>query len=173
MAFLGNTFDANSVEPSAPREIIPPGEYVVQIVESEMAETKAGDGQMLKLTLDIIDGPHTGRKLWDRLNLVNRNAQAVEIAQRTLSAICHATGKLQVSDSEQLHFIPMIAVVKVKPAGDDKQGIHREARNEVGGYKPANGATRTAPAAAPARQAPPPTQAKPAASAAPPWRRTA
>ena len=177
MAFLGNTFDATAVEPSAPREIIPPGEYVVQIVESEMASTKAGDGEMLKLTLDIIDGPHAGRKLWDRLNLVNRNQQAVEIAQRTLSAICHATGKLQVSDSEALHFIPMIATVKVKPAGPDKQGIHREAQNEVSGYKPANGA-RPAPATQTnqPRQAAPQQQAqaqKPAATAAPPWRRTA
>lgn len=183
MASLNGTFDANNVEPSAPREILPPGEYVIQIVESEMANTKAGDGQMLKLTMDIIDGPHSGRKLWDRLNLVNPNAQAVEIAQRTLSAICHATGKLQVSDSEQLHFIPLIATVKVKPAGNDKFGVYREAQNEIGGYKPANGGVaRPAahPQAAaqthqpqPQRQSPPPAAAKPAATAAPPWRRTA
>lgn len=173
MAFLGNTFDATAVEPSAPREIIPPGEYVVQIVESEMASTKAGDGEMLKLTLDIIDGPHAGRKLWDRLNLVNRNAQTVEIAQRTLSAICHATGKLQVSDSDQLHFIPMLAVVKVKPAGPDKQGVHREAQNEVSGYKPANSAARPGPAQPQRQAAPPPAQPKPAAAASPPWRRSA
>lgn len=176
MAFLGNTFDATTVEPSSPRELLPAGEYLVQIVESEMVETKAGDGQMLKLTLDIVDGPHAGRKLWDNLNLVNRNQTAVEIAQRTLSAICHATGKLQVSDSEALHFIPMIATVKTFPPGHtDKKGyVYENGKNEVGGYKPANGAARTAPAAAPPRQAaPPPTQAKPAASAAPPWRRSA
>ncbi len=56
-----------------------------------------------------------GRKLFDRLNLVNANAQTVEIAQRTLSAICHATGRLQVQDSEDLHLIPMLADVTVKP----------------------------------------------------------
>ena len=39
----------------------------------------------------------------------------VEIAQRTLSAICHATGLMQVDDSEQLHLIPLIADVKVQP----------------------------------------------------------
>jgi hypothetical protein len=175
MASLNGTFDANAVEPSAPRDIIPPGEYLVQIVESEMADTKRGDGQMLKLTMDILEGPHAGRKLWDRLNLVNPNAQAVEIAQRTLSAICHATGRLQVSDSEQLHFIPLVATVKVRPAGMDKSGVQREAQNEIGGYKPAGGTARPAPA--PQQQtrqaAPPPAQTKPAATAAPPWRRTA
>jgi hypothetical protein len=170
MASLNGTFDANNVEPSAPRELLPPGEYIVQIVESEMADTKNGSGQMLKLTMDIVDGQHTGRKLWDRLNLVNPNAQAVEIAQRTLSAICHATGQLQVHDSEQLHFKPMVAVVKVKPAGLDKQGVHREAQNEVGGYKAAGGTQR--PAAPPQRTAAPPPATKPAA-ASPPWRRTA
>ncbi len=175
MANLGGTFDANAVEPSAPREILPPGDYTVQIVESEMADTKAGNGQMLKLTMDIIDGPHTGRKLWDRLNLVNPNAQAVEIAQRTLSAICHATGQLTVSDSEQLHFKPMVAAVKVKPAGNDKFGVYREAQNEVSGYKPAGSASaRPAPAGQPQQRqaAPPPAQSKPA-TAAPPWRRSA
>jgi hypothetical protein len=39
----------------------------------------------------------------------------VEIAQRTLSAICHATGKMHVSDSEELHMIPMTIQVKIKP----------------------------------------------------------
>ena len=39
----------------------------------------------------------------------------MEIAQRTLSAICHATGRMQVQDSEELHLIPMIADVTVKP----------------------------------------------------------
>ena len=39
----------------------------------------------------------------------------MEIAQRTLSAICHATGKMHVSDSEDLHLIPMTIQVKIKP----------------------------------------------------------
>ena len=65
--------------------------------------------------LDILDGPHKGRKIFDQLNLVNPNPTTVEIAQRTLSAICHATGKMQVSDSEELHLIPMSIQVTVKP----------------------------------------------------------
>jgi hypothetical protein len=65
--------------------------------------------------LDILDGEHKGRKIFDQLNLVNPNPTTVEIAQRTLSAICHATGKMQVSDSEELHLIPMTIQVTVKP----------------------------------------------------------
>lgn len=176
MASLNGTFDASTVEPSAPIEIIPPGDYTVQIIESDMVPTKANDGQMLNLTMEVLDGPARGRRLWDRLNLVNNNQQAVEIAQRTLSAICHAVGQIQVSDSEMLHFKPMIAKVKVKPAGKDKHGIWREAKNEIGGYKPAGGAASpAAPAIQQQRPAanPPPAQARPAGQPIPPWRRTA
>ena len=80
-----------------------------------MRPTKDGGGQYLWLELDVLEGPLAGRKLFDRLNLVNASAQTVEIAQRTLSAICHATGRLQVQDSAELHLIPMIADVTIKP----------------------------------------------------------
>jgi Protein of unknown function (DUF669) len=115
MARLGETFDATTVEPNKPLEALPPGRYVVQIVNSEMRPTKDGMGQYLWLELDVLEGEHAGRKLFDRLNLVNANPTTVEIAQRILSAICHATGLMQVDDSEQLHLIPLIADVKVQP----------------------------------------------------------
>ncbi|WP_338928359.1 DUF669 domain-containing protein [Roseomonas mucosa] len=174
MANLGQTFDANNVAPTTPMEVIPAGKYNVHIVNSEMRDTKTG-GQMLWLEMDILDGQFAGRKLWDRLNLVNQNTQAVEIAQRTLSAICHATGQMTVTDSEQLHFKPMLATVKVRPAGPDKFGTHREAQNEVRGYEGGASAGSTArPASNPAQTAGRPaaqTQASKPASA--PWRRTA
>ena len=53
--------------------------------------------------------------VFDQLNLVNQNPTTVEIAQRALSAICHATGKLQVADSADLHLIPITSQVTVKP----------------------------------------------------------
>jgi Protein of unknown function (DUF669) len=115
MAKLGTTFDANSVDPTMPFEVLPPGRYPVQIVASEMRPTKDGVGQYLWIQLDLLEGEYKGRKLFDRLNLVNPNPTAVEIAQRTLSAICHATGKMQVQDSDELHLIPMMVDVKVQP----------------------------------------------------------
>ena len=175
MAQLGMTFDANQVEPNAPFEVLPPGDYQAQIIQSEMRATKNGEGQYLWLELDVIAGPQTGRKIFDRLNLVNANTQAVEIAQRTLSAICHATGKLTVSDSEELHFRPLIASVKVRPAGPDATGVQRDAQNEVKGYKPLSGQTGAAAAQtqAPATTAPARPQQAAALSGQPPWRRSA
>ncbi len=43
MASLNGTFDASGVEPAAPMELLPPGRYVAQIVQSEMQPTKAGE----------------------------------------------------------------------------------------------------------------------------------
>jgi hypothetical protein len=174
MAFLGGTFDATNVEPSAPIEILPPGKYPVQIVKSEMKDTKSGTGQLLAIEMEIIDGPAKGRKLWENLNLVNPNPQAQEIAQRTLSAICHAVGRLQVSDSEELHFKPMIASVEVEPEGPDRNGIIRKAKNIIKGYT-ANG-VNIAPAFQPQQRTvnnPPPQAAARPATASPPWRRPA
>ncbi len=115
MARFDTSFDATGVEPTTAYEVLPAGKYRAQIIESEMRVTRNGMGQFLWLMLDILEGEHKGRKIFDQLNLVNPNPTTVEIAQRTLSAICHATGKMQVSDSEELHLIPMTIQVTVKP----------------------------------------------------------
>lgn len=115
MASFAHTFDASTVEPSTGYEVLPAGKYLVQILYSEMRPTRDGFGQYLYLELEILEGPYAGRKLFDRLNLVNDNETAVEIARRTLSSICRAVGQMQVKDSEQLHGIPLIADVRIRP----------------------------------------------------------
>lgn len=118
MARLNTAFDATGIDPAVAYEVLPAGKYRAQIVESEMRVTRNGMGQFLWLMLDVVEGPHQGRKIFDQLNLVNPSPTTVEIAQRTLSAICHATGKLQVKDSEELHLIAMTIQVAVKPPKD-------------------------------------------------------
>lgn len=160
MANLGGMFDATQVEPQGEYTPIPAGDYKVQIITSEMVATKAGDGQMLKLELEIMEGDQSGRKLFDRLNLDNPNAQAVEIAQRALSSICHSVGVLSVQDSEELHFKPMIAVVTVSPPrGEYGPG------NNIKLYKPVG---ESAPVAKSGF-----TASKPAASGGAPWKKAA
>jgi hypothetical protein len=118
MALLNQEFDASQVNPSSSYDALPAGKYPAQIIASEMRVTKDGNGQYLYLEIDILDGMFAGRKLFDRLNLVNRNSDAVQIAERTLSSLCRAVGKLQVKDSTELHLIPFIADVRVRPGKD-------------------------------------------------------
>lgn len=180
MANLNMVFDASQVEPSSPRETLPPGKYPAHIVASEMKATSKG-GQMLVLEFEVLEGEHESRKLWARLNLDNPNPKAVEIAQRELSAICRATGQITVSDSEALHFKPVLLTVKVEAPRPKPDGSgDYPAQNSIAGYEPhtrAAGGFATRPAAVAARPAAP-AQAAPVAAgatttAAPPWKRQA
>lgn len=102
-------FNANHYEDDAPDSYAPikPGLYAAVITETEMRETQAGTGRYLMLTLQIIDGEFKNRRLWDRLNLVNPNETAVEIAKRNLASICRAVGVLTPRDSSELHDKPL------------------------------------------------------------------
>jgi hypothetical protein len=154
---MGNLdFNAHEVQPSSPMEAVPAGSYPVRITDTEIKQTKNGNGRYLQITLDIIDGEFKGRKLFDRLNLWNPNQQAVDIARKTMSAICHATNVMQPRNHEELRGKYMTA--KVNQENDPQYG----ARNEVKGYAAIEGAPHaSAPVAQPAQAAP----------ATPPWSR--
>ena len=121
MARLDTTFDATQIEPIKGYELFPEGTYVAQIVQSEMRVTRNGTGRYLWLEIDILDGKLTGRKVYDQLNLIHPNPTTVEIAQRTLSSICHAIGEMNIEDSEALHMKPFQLTVKIIPPKDGKE----------------------------------------------------
>ena len=112
-------FNAADVDTSNTFEPIPAGEYEMMVVESEMKTTKRGDGQYLELVIQLLDEEYAGRRIWERLNLVNPNEKAVAIAQRQLAELCAAIGVLSLEDSIELHDIPFRAKVKVEPARGD------------------------------------------------------
>lgn len=128
-------FDANTVDPNVTFDPLPAAWYNMAIDSSEMKPTKDGMGAYLELKLKVLDGQFANRTIFDRLNLRNANATAQEIAYKTLSAICHATGVIQLQDSQQLHGIPMKVKVAVRPASGEY-----DANNDVKGYKNINDA---------------------------------
>ena len=132
-------FDANEVAPNEDFSPIPAGEYLSMLIDSEMKETKKGDGEYLELTWEILDGDYKSRRLWDRLNLKNPNEKAVKIARGTLSAICHATNVMRPKDSSEFNGIPVLikVVVEERP---DKPG---EFKNEIKGYSSPDGKKAT------------------------------
>lgn len=165
MASLGN-FDATQVKPAEAFSVIPPGRYKVQIVDSDIRASKNGNGSYVWLELEILEGEFQGRKLWDRITNKNSNPEAEGIGQRQLSALCHACGKLRPSDTEELHFIPIIATVRVKPSRTDPNtGTTYDSSNEVRGYSPLE-ETTSRPAAPSAR----PGATAASSAAVPPWK---
>lgn len=130
-------FNANDHEPLEDYTAIPAGEYVGKMTGSEEVENKAKTGSFLKLTFQITEGKFKNRKLWTNLNLDHPNAEAVEIANRELSTILTACGKVAVEDSEELHGIEMTLKVSVK-----KASANYPESNEIKNYKPLAGVER-------------------------------
>ena len=155
-------FNAAEVPPQDSFEPLPAGWYPVVISESEFKPTKDGKGQYLQLTMTVIEGSYENRKIFDRLNLDNPNQTAVEIAQRALSAICHAVGVLTPTDSTELHDRPLEVKLSVRPAKDQY-----EPSNDVRGYRAIGTTGSVAPATAKATPAPA------AAKKQPPWKKSA
>jgi hypothetical protein len=151
-------FNAGAIEPAAPRGAIPAGKYKCVIVSSEERPTKAMTGSMLKLQMQVIEGPHQGAMVFDQLNINNPSQTAQEIAQRTLSAICRATGVMMPQDSSDLHNKPLLVTVRVE--NSQEYG----AQNKVNGYEPCGGGAAAPVAAAAAVAAPAPSNL-------PPWKR--
>lgn len=134
MAVNLSQVDLSNVQANALLEPIPAGWYNATIIETEMKETNDKTGQYMEVVSQIADGPHKGRKLFDRLNLVNNNAQAVSIAYGTLKQIYNAVGKARVDTSAELHGLPLKVKVSLRPAETGRDGKAYEARNEVKGY---------------------------------------
>jgi hypothetical protein len=132
-------FDAKTVEPNAPFEVIPAGEYDAIIVNSKVETTKKGDGRLVNLELQILSGEYQNRKLFDRLNLWNPSEMAVKIARGTLSSICRSVNVLTPRDTAELHGKPLR--VKVTVSDSPEYGK----RNEVKGYMPRNGSPKASP----------------------------
>lgn len=162
MPALAGTFNTADAPPREPMDLIPVGEYPMQVIESEIAQTRTG-GEIIKLTFEIVDGQHQGRRVWSTITWSNANPQAETIGRQQLAELVHACGLDAIDDTDQLHFKPLIGKVGIEK---DKTGQYED-KNRVNRFKPMAGAA-PAPAAKPAPAArPAATAAKPAG--APPW----
>jgi hypothetical protein len=110
--------------------LLPKGDYQAQVVESAVVPTASGRGEMLKLTFEVLTGDFRGRRLVERLNIVNAHATAQRIAQEMLARLCTAAGLAGVADSEELHGIPVMIRVDIRPASGDyaEQNIIKDYR---------------------------------------------
>ncbi len=153
-------FDASTIPEQQEFSALPEGDYVVIATSSEMKPTKSGNGSYLQFTLEVLDGPCKGRKIFDRMNMINPNQTAVDIGQRSLAALCRAVGVIKPQDSAELHNKPFLCSVIVEVDDRKREG------NVVKKYQAVTGAVpQTAPAFG---------TTAPAATAAPaaaPWRK--
>lgn len=134
MAQLIQPFNANNFDPTQGVGGLPIGRHPVIIQSSDVKATKANDGGYLQLDLQIIDGPQKGTVGAYRINLYNASQQAVDIANRQMSAISHVTGVFMIQDTAQLHNIPFI--IEVGPQKNDPQYTEVKKVFDINGNEP-------------------------------------
>jgi hypothetical protein len=162
MAFLNETFDVNQLPQGAGGNFnpLPAGWYTVTITQADLKDTKAGNGQYIKLRYDITGPSHQGRVVFGNLNIKNANSKAEEIGRQQLGDIMRAIGLAKVTDTDQL--IGGQISIKLEIKQDEQYG----ASNEVKGFKSMSGSV--APAVPPFVKQAEAAQAA-TAKAAPPW----
>ena len=148
MAKLGGFFDSSQHEGMADFTPVPAGKYCAQIVGSDYVQNSKKNGHILKVTFEITQGEQTGKKIFVNLNLDNPSGQAVEIAKKELATITRACNKKVITDSVQLHNIPVLINVSIAPAKGDYP-----ARNKITNYEAFNPAS---PEGAKSSNTPPP-----------------
>jgi hypothetical protein len=156
MAFLNETFNtAELPEEQGGFDPIPAGDYHLVVAESELKDTKKGDGQYIWLKMSVVGPTHQGRILFANLNIRNPNPKAEDIGRQQLGSVLRAIGVASLTDTDQLIGGNMTCKVTVK--NDPTYGPG----NEIKGFKAVTGS----PVPAPAGQAAPAQ----ASGATPPW----
>lgn len=139
MSSFGQSFSVHDLPKSESNNDfspVPAGWYSVQVANSELRITKDGSGKYAAMRLKIEGPTHCNRQIFTNLHVVNRNAMAEKIAREQLRKIMEATGLQEFHAAEQLIGLQFDVKVDVRPAGDDKNGIYREASNDVKDYRP-------------------------------------
>lgn len=122
MAVLDEYFDATTVKPDSGFRLIPAGKYTAMLIASELMNTKANDGMILKLKFQITEGDEAGSEIGSTINWRNKSQKAQEIGRAQFSALCHAVGVLGTQETEDLHFRPLVIDVRVEETESKKDG---------------------------------------------------
>ena len=107
-------------------EPLPAGWYTAIITESSLKTTKDGTGSYYEFKYRIISEKYKNRGVYMKHTRTNKNEKAVHIGQQQITAICKAIDKMNCTNTEELHNIPLDIKVFYIPA---QNGFG--ARNEV------------------------------------------
>jgi len=106
-------FNAAEIDTTS-RDAIPSGTYEAVVTDSEMRATKSGNGMGINLTFEIVsDGPAKGRKVFAWINYEHPKVEAQRIGREELASLCKAVGVTNLSDTVQLHNLPLLITIGI------------------------------------------------------------
>ena len=107
-------FNASEITPTDSFDALPAGTYEAVVTESESRPMKSGNGMGFNFTFEIVSGEHKGRKVWAWITYEHRTSpDAQRIGREQLSAMCRAVGITQLTDTAQLHNLPMLITIAI------------------------------------------------------------
>jgi len=158
MAFLNDNLTPDEIKARDGYQLLPTGEYVAQIVDSDVKPTKDGNGSFLELHYKVMEGDCKDMGHIERITLDSVNEVAVRIGRESRGELYAAIGLTTAPrDSSALHYKPHVIRVDFQPAGSlytsgRKKGTPREYDEaNIKAYKALDGAAQPTgnPAAAP------------------------
>jgi len=163
MSRLGQIYQAAEL-PENDRNFdpIPAGWYTVQVKESELKDSKSGEGQYINIQWEVQGPSYEGRIVFDRINIRNNgpNRETVErIGLSQLREIMTACGLPKVEDTDEL----IGCRCEIKVDIDKKPSPGYDPGNIVKNYRALKGS--------PAPQVVSTKAPAPAAASTPPWKR--
>jgi len=136
--FAGIALDANVAESDGEFTVLPAGKYKAATVDADLADNKAGTGKILKMSYQVMEGPYTGEKITDNINITNPSAQCQAIGQGTLKRICGMCNVVYPpQNTDGLMGKPMVITVGVEEFTSNNTGKKLKS-NKIKKYEPAN-----------------------------------
>lgn len=131
-----NLDEINEADGTFDKEPVPEGWYTVTVKDSEVRETKAGDGQYVTYEFYVQEA---GKRFWQNYNFDNPNEKATRIARAQIKTLCTACGKSSgtLSDFSVIHGKSFRAKLRILPAKDGYA-----AKNEIAAVEPLNKAAQ-------------------------------
>lgn len=108
-------------------DLIPEGEYLVKVL-AETAKTYDGGKEQASLTLEVQEGPHRGRRLWDNFLLKGYSPMAHQISKERWEELSRVAGGLEDSADAVGHLVTAVVFI------DEYNGRRS---NRVRRYEPA------------------------------------
>jgi len=99
-------------------EAMPAGKYAMIIESATRKAMKSGNGDLLEVVLQCIEGPHKGGKAWATFNLWHTSDKSVSMAQTEFAKVKIAIGCKDATSVSQLYNRPVFVNLFV----DEYQG---------------------------------------------------
>ena len=113
-------FDASTIEtPKSDFELLPPANYPVRVLECEETETRNGDPGV-KVTLEVTDGPHQSRRIWDRMWIKHSSEKFRAREQARFASFCKAVGVVTPQSTDEFLGLELVAKVKIEKSRDSQ-----------------------------------------------------